>query len=115
MHPAKVAQSREGSSVARSLRAAGDTPPLVSEVLEVVQIDHTVIDVIVVDEWERQPIGRPYLTLAIDVFSRCVLGLVITTQRLIPHHCWHGQQPTLWDLIRHFGPGRNTTMSHTAC
>ncbi len=80
LHPAKVAQSREGSSGARSLRAAGDTPPLVSEVLEVVQIDHTVIDIIVVDEWERRPIGRPYLTIAIDVFSRCVLGLVITLE-----------------------------------
>ncbi len=80
LHPAKVAQSREGSSGARSLQAAGDTPPPISEVLEVVQIDHTVIDIIIVDEWERQPIGRPYLTLAIDVFSRCVLGLVITLE-----------------------------------
>lgn len=80
LHPAKVAQSREGSSGARSLQGVGDTPPPVSEVLEVVQIDHTVIDIIVVDEWERQPIGRPYLTVAIDVFSRCVLGLVITLE-----------------------------------
>ena len=30
--------------------------------LEVVQIDHTPIDVLVVDEWERQPLGRPWLT-----------------------------------------------------
>lgn len=80
LHPAKVAQSREGSAGARGLRAAGDTPPPISEVLEVVQIDHTVIDIIVVDEWDRQPIGRPYLTVAIDVFSRCVVGLIITLE-----------------------------------
>jgi putative transposase len=45
-----------------------------------VQIDHTVIDLIIVDERDRQPIGRPYLTLAIDVFTRCVPGMVITLE-----------------------------------
>ncbi|MGS6285008.1 hypothetical protein, partial [Enterobacter asburiae] len=29
---------------------------------------------------DRQPIGRPYLTLAIDVFTRCVLGMVVTLE-----------------------------------
>ena len=38
--------------------------------LAVVQIDHTPVDLILVDDFNRQPIGRPYLTLAIDVFSR---------------------------------------------
>ncbi|EJA0941205.1 hypothetical protein MRR93_003780 [Escherichia coli] len=44
------------------------------------QIDHTVIDLSVVDDRDRQPIGRPYLTLAIDVFTRCVLGMVVTLE-----------------------------------
>ncbi|EIY5707170.1 hypothetical protein MM525_004855, partial [Escherichia coli] len=39
-----------------------------------------VIDLIVVDDRDRQPIGRPYLTLAIDVFTRCVLGMVVTLE-----------------------------------
>src|SRR5215469_17496310 len=48
----------------------------VSRPLEVVQIDHTEIDIIVVDELTRTPLpGRPWLTLAIDVFSRVVTGL----------------------------------------
>jgi putative transposase len=43
--------------------------------LEVVQIDHTAVDVVVVDEAKRLPLsGRPWLTLAIDVFSRMVTG-----------------------------------------
>ena len=42
--------------------------------LAVVQIDHTLLDVIVLDEEMRQPMGRPWLTLAIDVFSRMVFG-----------------------------------------
>ena len=42
--------------------------------LQRVQIDHTLADVFVVDEETRLPLGRPYLTLAIDVFSRMVIG-----------------------------------------
>ncbi|ALT79290.1 Mu transposase C-terminal domain-containing protein [Paucibacter sp. KCTC 42545] len=44
----------------------------------VVMIDHTPVDIILVDEVFRQPIGRPYLTLAIDVFSRMVAGLYLS-------------------------------------
>jgi putative transposase len=43
-----------------------------------VQIDHTKLDVIVVDEEQRLPIGRPWITLAIDVYSRMVLGFYIS-------------------------------------
>lgn len=46
--------------------------------LAVVQIDHTPGDVILVDERTRKPLGRPWLTLAIDVFSRMVVGLHVS-------------------------------------
>jgi putative transposase len=46
--------------------------------LDFVQIDHTKLDVIVVDEQQRLPIGRPWITLAIDVYSRMVLGFYIS-------------------------------------
>lgn len=49
--------------------------------LAVVQIDHTPADVILVDEYKRQPIGRPWLTLALDVYSRMVVGLYITFEK----------------------------------
>jgi putative transposase len=42
--------------------------------LSYVQIDHTPVDVILVDEITRRPVGRPWLTLVMDVFSRAVLG-----------------------------------------
>ena len=80
LHPAKIARSRGGQDAARPLQGAGGSPPEVTMPLEQVQIDHTVIDLIVVDERDRQPIGRPYLTLAIDVFTRCVLGMVVTLE-----------------------------------
>lgn len=75
LDPRKVIRRREGQDAARDLQGVGGEPPAVTAPLEQVQIDHTVIDLIVVDDRDRQPIGRPYLTLAIDVFTRCVLAL----------------------------------------
>ena len=78
MHPGRVARSRGGPDAARSRQSAGDVPPPVTAVLQQVQIDHTVVDLMIVDEYDRVPIGRPYLTIAIDVVSRCVPGFVVT-------------------------------------
>ena len=36
------------------------------------QIDHTIVDIVVVDEQYRRPIGRPVLTIAIDICTRTV-------------------------------------------
>lgn len=49
--------------------------------LAVAQIDHTPMDVIVVDEEHRQPIQRPSLTVVIDVFSRMVIGFAIYLEK----------------------------------
>jgi len=46
--------------------------------LDVVLIDHTKLDIIVVDREQRLPIGRPWITLAIDVYSRMVVGFCIS-------------------------------------
>ncbi|WP_293911154.1 Mu transposase C-terminal domain-containing protein [Deinococcus sp.] len=46
--------------------------------LAVVQVDHTPMDVMVVDAVHRTAIGRPTLTLVMDVFSRVVLGFYIS-------------------------------------
>jgi putative transposase len=46
--------------------------------LHIVEIDHTVMDVHVVDDETLEPIGRPTFTIAIDDFTRCVLGFVLT-------------------------------------
>lgn len=80
LHPTGVTRRREGPDAARLLQAAGGSPPAIDAPLEQVQIDHTVIDLIVVDEHDRQPVGRPYLTVAIDVFSRCLVGMVVTLE-----------------------------------
>lgn len=48
--------------------------------LEVYQVDHTPLDIILVDSISRKPIGRPYLTLALDVYSRMVAGFYLSLQ-----------------------------------
>jgi len=80
LDPLKATRRREGQDVSRNLQGVGGEPPAMTVPLEQVQIDHTVIDLIVVDERDRQPIGRPYLTIAIDVFTRCVVGMVVTLE-----------------------------------
>jgi putative transposase len=80
LDPVKTAAAREGGDAARARRSAGGTPPEVTGLLEQVQADHTPVDVIVVDERHRLPVGRPYLTIGIDVRSRCVVGMVVTLE-----------------------------------
>lgn len=46
--------------------------------LAVVQIDHTPGNVMLVDELTRESLGRPNITLAIDVYSRMIVGLQVS-------------------------------------
>jgi putative transposase len=45
--------------------------------LERAEIDHTPMDLLVVDDDTWVPLGRPYLTSCIDDFTRCILGIHI--------------------------------------
>ena len=70
---------RDGAKRAREklgpLRVSSLQP---QRALEVVQIDHTLVDLIVVDREKRQPIGRPRLTLAVDVKTRMIAGFHVS-------------------------------------
>lgn len=46
--------------------------------LAIVQVDHTPIQICLVDEVDRKPIGDAWLTLVIDTYSRMVLGFYLT-------------------------------------
>jgi putative transposase len=48
--------------------------------MALVQIDHTLVDVIVVDSVTRAPIQRPWLSVAIDVHTRCVTGFHLSLE-----------------------------------
>jgi putative transposase len=46
--------------------------------LSLVQIDHTLLPVVIVDDKYRKPINRAWITLAIDVYSRMCLGMYLS-------------------------------------
>ena len=46
--------------------------------LQKVQIDHTRVDLHIVDDEHRTSIGRPWLTLAIDIYSRMIVGYYLS-------------------------------------
>jgi putative transposase len=46
--------------------------------LELVQIDHTLVDIMVVDEVQRESMGRPWVTIAFDVATRVVLAFILS-------------------------------------
>lgn len=48
--------------------------------LGLVQVDHTLADVTVVSAIDRQPLERPWLTLAIDVATRMVAGFHLSLE-----------------------------------
>jgi putative transposase len=74
----KVAK-REGIERARDVFDASEgSIPDADWPLQMVQIDHTLLPVVIVDDKYRRPIRRAYITLAIDVFSRVCVGMYIT-------------------------------------
>jgi putative transposase len=69
---------------AKGVKATKTVPGqyVTSRPLEVVQIDHTEVDVFLVDETTRKTMDkRPWLTLAIDVFTRMVVGFYLSIDK----------------------------------
>ncbi len=76
----EVVARREGRKAARDRFAPAIGSLQAVWPLSLVQIDHTLVDVIVVDSVTRAPIQRPWLTLAIDVCTRCVAGFHLSLE-----------------------------------
>ena len=71
-------RAREGSKKAGQkweIRTGGLS---VTKPLELMQIDHTRADVLLLSDDRMNVIGRPWVTVAIDVATRCVLGMYIS-------------------------------------
>lgn len=50
----------------------------VSSVLERLEVDHTPLDLIIIDEDTALPLGRPWLSVAIDRYSRAIMGFYVS-------------------------------------
>lgn len=77
LNPYDVMVARYGKQRAdREFRVVG-THVRPTRILERVEIDHTPLDLILIDDELLIPLGRPYLTVLIDCFSGCVVGFYI--------------------------------------
>ncbi|MFD1009108.1 Mu transposase C-terminal domain-containing protein [Oceanisphaera ostreae] len=75
--PYDVAVARHGKFIADSKfnMISAHMPP--ERVLERVEIDHTPLDLILLDDELDIPLGRPCLTVLIDSYSHCITGFYI--------------------------------------
>lgn len=73
-----VDAKRHGVEMARLKYRASIGTVKVGSVLERIEIDHTPFDLIVIDSLTNLPLGRPWLTLAIDTYSRMVMGFYVS-------------------------------------
>ncbi|WP_025550192.1 Mu transposase C-terminal domain-containing protein [Sphingobium fuliginis] len=76
----RVVAARDGTKAARDRFRPVKSTHLADFPLQLVQMDHTLVDVIIVDEAFRKPLGRPTLTLQIDVATRVVPGFYISLE-----------------------------------
>lgn len=77
----EVTKARYGKKAAKDkYEASAGTFPNADYPLAYVQIDHTPLDIEIVDEQYRETIGKAYLTLAIDVFSRMIVGYYLSLE-----------------------------------
>ena len=74
-----AAVRRRGEELPETRPVYGPSP-VARDPLDLVQMDHTQVDLILVDPVDRAPIGRPWLTVAIDVYSRCIAGFHLTLE-----------------------------------
>lgn len=76
----KAVRKREGGAAERRRFGVSADSPDAPFRLSVVQIDHTPLDLIIVDDVQRLPIGRPHLTLAFDLRTRTVTGYCLALE-----------------------------------
>lgn len=73
-----VCKARFGKATADNRFRSAMGGMVVKYPLERAEIDHTCLDLIVVDEKTGTPLGRPYITACIDCHTRCVLGMWVS-------------------------------------
>ncbi|NYT85025.1 DDE-type integrase/transposase/recombinase [Pollutimonas harenae] len=75
-----------------------DTPTHGSRAFQYVHIDHTQLDIELVSHRTGKPLGRPWLSLAIDAFSRRVVGFYLTFDK----PAYHSVLMLMRDIVRRF-------------
>lgn len=81
-----VVKAREGSFAARSKtrQISGEAKRgelAITAPLERFEIDETQLDLMLVDDESGALLGRPYITICVDSFTRCVMGVHVSFQK----------------------------------
>lgn len=91
---------RSGRLAADRLFGAFQKGPAVTRPLERVEIDHTPLNLLLIDEDTFMVIGRPILTIAIDCYTRYIFGFYIgfetagwqSVMHCLRHGIWHKEE-----------------------
>ena len=99
--PKELSKARFGAKVAEEAFRPVQVNHQPTLPFQLLQVDHSPVDLIVLDERDRLPIGRPWITLAIDIPTRCVAGFylsleppsivsvaMVLTQCVLPKDTW---------------------------
>lgn len=73
--PAKQRYGKQGGFIRNEIQqSVRGKLPVGIKPLDIIQMDHTLLDIWLVDQQYLKPLGRPYLTLAVDTYSRMIYG-----------------------------------------
>lgn len=75
-----------------------DTPPHGSRPWQYVHIDHTQLDIELISSRSGKPLGRPWLSFAVDAFSRRIVALYLTFDA----PSYHSVMMSVRDMVRRF-------------
>lgn len=76
----RITRTRDGAKAASDRYRPVTGSYTADHPLQIVQMDHTLADIIIVDEHFRKPLGRPTLTLQIDIATRVIPGFYISLE-----------------------------------
>lgn len=76
-----------------------DTPAHGSRPFQYVHIDHTQLDIELISSRTGKPLGRPWLSFAIDAYSRRIVAIYIT----FDSPSYHSVMMVVRDMVRRFG------------
>lgn len=76
-----------------------DTPAHGSRPFQYVHIDHTQLDIELISSRTGKPLGRPWLSFAVDAYSRRIVALYLT----FDPPSYHSVMMVVRDMVRRFG------------
>jgi putative transposase len=70
----EVEKKKSGKHTADKKFSRATAQPSIGNILDRWEIDHTLLDVMIIDSDTGQTVGRPYLTIVIDRYSRMIMA-----------------------------------------